>query len=319
MKRLVYQMTPCFNPDKEERLQNGLGVDSLFNPDKEERLQNGFGVDVVSHGRYFRPAARAAKRQDAFLASNAWTGPSPALRGLPRSCAHRRKGRRHHFAEVIAPTSVVARELGRESPTQRAKARGWATSKQRKLNCRQTPEILFRNAPGRRADLQRCFHGVVSRLCDLAESDGLRGPRSSLPAANFLKRESFVQKLHLRAQELQVALVALEECFMKRVERREGDAFYWVKKIFHSCRKRADLVTLYNQLWSLFPNGDDPALAKELLQHPGAIRGEARRKRNSLDHKTRRAVLVESGPQEGSQSRVGAGVCIHMQWIHHCD
>jgi hypothetical protein len=56
-----------------------------------------------------------------------------------------------------------------------------------------------------------------------------------------------------------------------------------------------DVVTLYNQLWSLFPNGDDPELVKELLQHPEAIRDEAYRKCNSLEHKIWYARLVESG------------------------
>jgi hypothetical protein len=67
------------------------------------------------------------------------------------------------------------------------------------------------------------------------------------------------------------------------------------KKIFHSCQKHVDVVTLYNQLWSLFPNGDDPELVKELLQHPEAIRDEAYRKCNSLEHKIWYARLVESG------------------------
>jgi hypothetical protein len=35
----------------------GLPDDSFFNPDKEERFQNGFGVDMVRHGRYFCPVA----------------------------------------------------------------------------------------------------------------------------------------------------------------------------------------------------------------------------------------------------------------------
>jgi hypothetical protein len=126
----------------------GLSDDSFFNLDKEERFQNGFGVDMVSHGRYFRPVVHTARRQDAFLESNVWAGPSPALHGLPYSYAHRRKGRRHHFAEVIISTSIVARELGYESPIQYVKARGWTLSNQRKLNYRQIDEILFQNAPG---------------------------------------------------------------------------------------------------------------------------------------------------------------------------
>jgi hypothetical protein len=126
----------------------GLPDDSFFNLDKEERFQNGFGVDMVRHGRYFRPVVHTARRQDAFLESNVWTGPSPALHGLPYSYAHRRKGRHHHLAEVIISTSIVARELGYESPIQYVKAQGWTLSNQRKLNYRQIDEILFQNALG---------------------------------------------------------------------------------------------------------------------------------------------------------------------------
>jgi hypothetical protein len=59
--------------------------------------------------------------------------------------------------------------------------------------------------------------------------------------------------------------------------------------------KTCGLGDPYNQLWSLFPNGDDPELVKELLQHPDAIRDEAYRKCNSLEHKIRYARLVETG------------------------
>jgi hypothetical protein len=121
----------------------GLPDDSFFNLDKEERFQNGFGVDMVSHSRYFHPVVHTARRQDAFLESNVWTGPSPALHGLPYSYAHQRKGRCHHFAEVIISISIVARELGYESPIQYVKAQGWTLSNQRKLNYRQIDEILF--------------------------------------------------------------------------------------------------------------------------------------------------------------------------------
>ena len=112
----------------------GLSDDSFFNLDKEERFKNGFGVDMVSHCRYFRPVVHTARRQDAFLESNVWTGPSPALHGLSYSYTHWRKGRCHHFAEVIISTSIVAHELGYESPIQYTKARGWTLSNQRKLN-----------------------------------------------------------------------------------------------------------------------------------------------------------------------------------------
>jgi hypothetical protein len=100
---------------------------------------------------------------------------------------------------------------------------------------------------------------MVSRLYNIIKKDGLRDPYSNLPAVNFIKRESFVQKLHLHAQEFQMALIILEECFMKHVEHHEDDVFYWMKKIFHSCQKHADLVTLTISYGPCFPMAMTPS------------------------------------------------------------
>jgi hypothetical protein len=68
--------------------------------DHDERFQNGLGIDMVREGEYFHPVVHTARRNDDFHASNMWQGPAPAFDGLPYSYAHRRRGRRHHFAEV---------------------------------------------------------------------------------------------------------------------------------------------------------------------------------------------------------------------------
>lgn len=113
-------------PDKDQlqEVDNmaDLPDDTLFDAfrlKKDERLQSGLGLDMVSRGQHFRPVVHAARRSKAFLASNMWSGPSPAFNGLPRSYAHRRKGSRRHFAEVLAPISIVAHKLCCKSPIQR--------------------------------------------------------------------------------------------------------------------------------------------------------------------------------------------------------
>jgi len=122
----------------------GVSFDALFDaftspPDAsppefwEERYQNGFGTDKLIEDRYFRRVVHTRRRNEAFHASNVWRGPTPALHGLPYSYAKKRKGRRHHFAEVYISTSIVARELQYASPMQYVEARGWSLSSTRKL------------------------------------------------------------------------------------------------------------------------------------------------------------------------------------------
>jgi hypothetical protein len=63
-----------------------------------------------------------ARRNDDFHASNMWQDPAPAFHGLPYSYGHWRRGRWHHFVEVIISTSIVARELWYNSPKQYVEA-----------------------------------------------------------------------------------------------------------------------------------------------------------------------------------------------------
>jgi hypothetical protein len=40
---------------------------------------------------------------------------------------------------------------------------------------------------------------------------------------------------------------------------------------------------MYNNIFFLFPNGDDPKLAKELLENPEAMRDQSSRKANDIN------------------------------------
>jgi hypothetical protein len=42
--------------------------------------------------------------------------------------------------------------------------------------------------------------------------------------------------------------------------------------MFQSCLRHKDLVKFFNNILSLFPKGDDPKLAKDLLNNPNAMR-----------------------------------------------
>jgi hypothetical protein len=42
---------------------------------------------------------------------------------------------------------------------------------------------------------------------------------------------------------------------------------------------------MYNNIFSLFPNGDNPKLAKELLENPKAMRDQVSRKANDINFK----------------------------------
>lgn len=273
-------------------------VNAFASPDQhDERFQNGFGIDMVRQGGYFRPVVHTRRRNDAFHASNMWKGPSPSFHGLPYSYAHRRRGRRHHFAEVFISTSIVARELRYNSPMQYVEARGWTFSKKRKLHYRQVQENIFRNSTGASAELHVGFKGMVNRLYDMIEKDGLKDPFTGMPAVNFLNKLSFIQKLGLHAQEFQMAVIIVKEFFIKHVEHHNGDVEYWMKEIFQSCLKHDDLVKFFNNIFSLFPEGDDPKLAKELLSNPDAMRDRASQLANAIEHKIRYSKLVEQSLQ----------------------
>jgi hypothetical protein len=122
----------------------------------------------------------------------------------------------------------------------------------------------------------------------------LKDPFTGKPAVNFLDKDSFIQKLHLHAQEFQMVVIIVQEFFIKRVEHHKGDVEFWVKEIFQSCLQHKDLVRMYNNIFSLFPNGEDPKLAKELLEQPDAMREQASRKANDIDFKVRYSKLVET-------------------------
>jgi hypothetical protein len=273
--------------------------DSLVNSftipeDHDERFQNGFGVDMVREGGYFRPVVHTARQNNGFHASNMWQGPAPAFHGLPYSYAHRRRGRRHHFAEVFISTSIVARELWYNSPKQYVEAQGWTLSHRQKLQYQQIQENIFQQATGPSGELHIGFKGMVNRLYNMIERDGLKDLFTGKPAVNFLDKDSFIQKLHLHAQEFQMAVIIVQEFFIKHVEHHNGNVEFWVKEIFQSCLQHKDLVRMYNNIFSLFPNGDDPKLAKELLENPNAMRDQVSRKANDINFKVRYSKLVET-------------------------
>jgi hypothetical protein len=175
-----------------------------------------------------------------------WKGPAPAFHGLPYSYTHWRRGRRHHFAEVFISTSIVARELQYNSPMQYVEAQGWPFSNKHKLH-----------STSASAELHVGFKGMVNRLYNMIKKDGLRDPFTGKPAINFLNKDSFVQKLHLRAQEFQMAVIIVKEFFIKHVKHHNGNVKYWVKEMFQSCLKHKDLVKFFNNsIFSLFPKGN---------------------------------------------------------------
>jgi hypothetical protein len=154
----------------------------------------------------------------------------------------------------------------------------------------------------------------------MIERDGLKDPFTGKPAINFLDKDSFIQKLHLHAQEFQMAVIIVQEFFIKHIEHHNGDVEFWVKEIFQSCLQHfikhiehhngdvefwvkeifqsclqhKDLVRMYNNIFSLFPNGDNPKLAKELLENPKAMRDQVSRKANDINFKVRYSKLVET-------------------------
>jgi hypothetical protein len=128
----------------------------------------------------------------------------------------------------------------------------------------------------------------------MIKRDGLKDPFTGKPAVNFLDKDSFIQKLHLHAQEFQMVVIIVQEFFIKHVKHHNGNVEFWVKEIFQSCLQHKDLVRMYNNIFSLFPNGNDPKLAKELLENPDAMRDQVSRKANDINFKVCYSKLVET-------------------------
>ena len=269
----------------------------LFRADDNETFQNGFDSTIVSDRKYFHSFINTASRRQEFEEKKMWDGPSPAFHALPYSWAHRRQGSRHHFAEVVASTTIVATELRYHSAVQYVKARGWTYSSGQKLRYRQISEIIFKHAPGDSSELHRNFHAMVKRLYDFIEKQGLKDPLTGKAAVDFMKESSFTSKLHRNAQEYQQCVIIVEKFFLQHVPHHKDNVEYWVVEIFRSCRKHNDLLYMIFHIHSLFPNGDDPELAKKLLEHPEAIRDAVFLQANALSHAIEYSNMLEAGLQ----------------------
>jgi hypothetical protein len=155
----------------------------------------------------------------------------------------------------------------------------------------------------------------------MIKKDGLRDPFTGKPAVNFLDKDSFIQKLHLHAQEFQMAVIIVKEFFIKHIKNHNGDVEYWVKEIFQSCLKHKDLVKFFNNIFSLFPNGDDPKLAKDLLNNPNAMRDRASQLANAIEHKIHYSKLLEQGlltiKQKSRKDKMPSHMN-HLLFAHAC-
>jgi len=268
----------------------------LFRRDNDtETFQNGFEPTMFSHGRYFHSYVNTASRRIDFEDKKMWDGPSPAFHALPYSWAHRRQGSRHHLAEVVSSTNIVAKELRYPSAVHYVKARGWTYTTDQKLRYRQISEIIFRHAQGDSNELHQNFHAMVKRLYNFIEKQGLKDPLTGKPSVDFMKESSFTSKLHRNAQEYQQCVIIVEKFFLPYVSHHKEDVEYWVIEIFRSCRKHNDLIKMIFHIHSIFPNGDDPVLAMELLQQPEAMRDAVFHRADALAHAIQYSNMLEAG------------------------
>lgn len=136
---------------------------------------------------------------------------------------------------------------------------------------------------------------MVKRLYEFIKKQGLKDPLTGKPAVDFMKETSFMSKLHRNAQEFQQCVIIVEKFFLQHVPHHKDNVEYWVVEIFRSCRKHNDLLYMIFHIHSLFPNGDNPDLAKELLEHPEAIRDSVFLKANALSHAILYSNMLEAG------------------------
>jgi hypothetical protein len=308
-------------PDKgNKETDNMIGVsyNSLVSAfasleDHDERFQNGSGFDIVSQGRYFRPVVHTARRNNAFNASNVWQGPVPTFHGLPYSYTKRGEGDGITLRRCLYPLPLLLVNFSTTHHNSMWKLKDGPSVATKKYSIVQFKRAYSKKQlAGTSAELHVGFKVMVNGLYDMIEKDGLMDPFTGKPAVNFLDKDSFIQKLNLHAQEFQMAVIIVEEFFLKQVEHHHGDIEYWVKEIFQSCIKHKDLVRMFNNIFSLFPAGEDPKLAKKTLENTDAMRDMVSQKANSIEFKARYSELLEKALNPYSR-RQGLGQSHHVQ------
>lgn len=249
---------------------NELSDESLFDLlYSNEMFTNGLGFSMEAVTGTFPQHVETAKRRSAFIEERVG-GPSPSYTCLPYLWHSKGKTAKttHYYASICMSTTIVAKELGFGTAIDYVQCRGWTLHNKGgkpSLKYRNLTESFYRNgAPGGGA-MNSHFSAMVEHLYKIIEQNIVRDVYTNKPALRFLTQDSFKSKLHLHAQEFQLSLIIVKAFFIDHVPSNKGDVFFWMKKIFISCRRHKDFTLFVQNTFALFSEGPNPALAKELL------------------------------------------------------
>jgi len=249
--------------------------------------QNGFGNQYEQEGRRWSSNVETRPRCEKFLKT--WSGPGQAFRNLPVAMAKRTARPQHYWNIVYVSTKIQAEEFGFSSAPQFVKCRGWVLSRRRGkfvLEYRKVKEIIHAYAPSNAAaTMVSGFNAMIDQLYEL-QKKGVRDIYTGETAIRYLEKISLVSALNRHCQEFQIAMIIVEKFFLPHVPHHKGDIDYWLKAILFSCRRRKDLMNFFDNVFTLFQDGDDKALATELLAlDSNCMRDEVSRHCANVQHR----------------------------------
>jgi len=266
-----------------------------------ERFMNGFGYTLASEaGRLLKSRVETKQSKADFLDSDMkWLDCMTVdFKVIPFLWHKRRVGRVHHVADIVMIVTIVAHQLGFKSPDEYVQCRGWTFSNKDGIpiiEYRKLEQVIDKMAPNNQAAvLARNFKAMIDHLYDLISSEGIKNVFTGKSAVAFLEKPSFIAKIHKHTQDFQLAIIVTKSFFLDHVSSHHGNTMYWMKKLFCHCRLRKDFAMFCSDVFTLFEDGGDPALAKELLtEYLDCIRDEVSRRASSSQHKQRYTERLE--------------------------
>jgi hypothetical protein len=250
------------------------------------------------------------------------------LRALPFIWHKRKEERTHYFADLYMAVQIVAKQLGFRSPVDYVRCRGWCFSKKggnSTLRYRKLDEVFDEYAPdGVAANLAKNFNAMVDVLYEVLSRDEVQDIYTGKSFILFMKKGSFISKLHNLCQEFHISLIIVTRFFLEHVPDHHGDVEHWIKVIFRPCLHHKDFLQFSAKCFELFDKeGGDPEEAKKLLEHhQDCMRDEVHRLAENKEHKRDYGMVVERelakvkrGTRDNAMPSAKRNLTFARQWV----
>ena len=274
------------------------------------------GVNITGDsldGATFKSVVESQKRRAQFIAD--YKGASTTLQALPFVWCHKSPGRRHHVSDLFLCCNIVAAELGYASASAYVLSRGWkvkVSKDKRTVEYRHISEVVDAWAPnGDAAKNAKNLHAMVDTLYEVLEEEVMQDIFGNCPAVDFLKKVSLLAKIRSHSQDFHFGYIVVNDYLIDHVPEKKGDVEFWMKVVFRTCRTRKQYILCCNNFNSIFPNGGDPVLAKELLENfRECMRDEVARRAAAIEHHEAYSRSIDEhspSPEEKHQKHGNAG------------